>query len=191
SSMSQFAIQAAREIQDAFADYLFNPLRDGFLGMVKGFTDALRRMAANLISSNLLDAVQQLATAFGKNHDGLLGWLATSLGKGLSGKRAAGGPVLGGHTYLVGERGPELFTPAQRGHITPNNALGGDVVVQNKVEIINNTGADVRRETVTDPAGQQVERIIIGAMRRDLESGGPYSRGLQAAFGLNRNTVVG
>src|SRR5699024_3211189 len=62
SSMSQFAIQAAREIQDAFADYLFNPLRDGFLGMVKGFTDALRRMAANLISSNLLDAVQQLAT---------------------------------------------------------------------------------------------------------------------------------
>lgn len=40
------------------------------------------------------------------------------------GRRAAGGPVMGGSTYLVGERGPELFTPASSGNITPNNALG-------------------------------------------------------------------
>jgi hypothetical protein len=30
-----------------------------------------------------------------------------------------------GSTYLVGERGPELFTPSSSGNITPNNALGG------------------------------------------------------------------
>jgi hypothetical protein len=36
-----------------------------------------------------------------------------------------GGPVAGGSTYLVGERGPELFTPGTSGMITPNNALGG------------------------------------------------------------------
>jgi len=40
-------------------------------------------------------------------------------------RRAMGGPVMGGGTYLVGERGPELFTPGSSGNITPNNALGG------------------------------------------------------------------
>ncbi|MDQ0035933.1 lambda family phage tail tape measure protein [Variovorax boronicumulans] len=41
----------------------------------------------------------------------------------LSGTRAAGGPVGGGQTYLVGERGPELFTPNTTGKIIPNHEL--------------------------------------------------------------------
>jgi hypothetical protein len=41
------------------------------------------------------------------------------------GGRAAGGPVSAGTTYLVGERGPELFTPSGSGSIIPNNRLGG------------------------------------------------------------------
>ncbi len=41
------------------------------------------------------------------------------------GARAAGGPVTGGGTYLVGERGPELFTPNTSGSITPNGGFGG------------------------------------------------------------------
>lgn len=41
------------------------------------------------------------------------------------GGRAAGGPVSGGTTYLVGERGPELFTPSGSGNIIPNHRLGG------------------------------------------------------------------
>lgn len=36
---------------------------------------------------------------------------------------AKGGRVSSGHPYLVGERGPELFTPSQGGMITPNSAL--------------------------------------------------------------------
>ena len=39
--------------------------------------------------------------------------------------KALGGPVMGGSSYLVGERGPELFTPSSSGNITPNHALGG------------------------------------------------------------------
>jgi phage-related minor tail protein len=36
-----------------------------------------------------------------------------------------GGPVSAfGGPYIVGERGPELFTPGASGSITPNNALG-------------------------------------------------------------------
>lgn len=40
-------------------------------------------------------------------------------------QRANGGPVMSGTTYLVGERGPELFTPTSSGNITPNHAMGG------------------------------------------------------------------
>lgn len=39
--------------------------------------------------------------------------------------RALGGGVMGGGTYLVGERGPEIFTPNVNGSITPNSQLGG------------------------------------------------------------------
>jgi phage-related minor tail protein len=41
----------------------------------------------------------------------------------LGGARAAGGPVDAGVPYLVGEQGPELFTPAASGSIAPNTAL--------------------------------------------------------------------
>ena len=44
------------------------------------------------------------------------------------GARAAGGPVAPGGSYLVGERGPELFTPSSSGNITPNNAMGGNTI---------------------------------------------------------------
>ncbi len=34
--------------------------------------------------------------------------------------RALGGPVLNDRSYIVGENGPEVFTPGQKGHISPN-----------------------------------------------------------------------
>jgi len=58
----------------------------------------------------------------------LFGWLA--------GGKASGGPVNYGQSYLVGEAGPEIFTPGASGQITPNSALrsggggrGGDIYV--------------------------------------------------------------
>lgn len=42
---------------------------------------------------------------------------------GSGGKRAAGGPVMSGLSYLVGESGPEYFTPAQSGVITPTGRM--------------------------------------------------------------------
>jgi hypothetical protein len=38
---------------------------------------------------------------------------------------ALGGGIAAGATHLVGERGPELFTPSQSGRIIPNNQLSG------------------------------------------------------------------
>ena len=48
-----------------------------------------------------------------------------SIGGIFGGGKASGGPVAGGTTYLVGEKGPELFTPSGSGTIVPNGALGG------------------------------------------------------------------
>ena len=48
------------------------------------------------------------------------GWMVP-----IDGKKAKGGPVDAGKTYLVGEQGQELFVPKQSGTIVPNNQLGG------------------------------------------------------------------
>jgi SLT domain-containing protein len=54
--------------------------------------------------------------------------------------RALGGPVMGGQTYLVGESGPELFTPQGTGSITRNGDLqGGGAVSVNFTIVANDT----------------------------------------------------
>lgn len=44
---------------------------------------------------------------------------------GFGGARAGGGSVSGGKSYLIGERGPELFVPNTSGSIVPSNQLNG------------------------------------------------------------------
>jgi hypothetical protein len=57
---------------------------------------------------------------------GLPAWFGTSKSlQELFNPRAAGGPVSAMSTYLVGEKGPELFTPRSGGTIIPNTALQG------------------------------------------------------------------
>lgn len=48
-----------------------------------------------------------------------------AIGGMFGGGRATGGPVSAGTTYLVGEKGPELFTPSRSGNIIPNGSMGG------------------------------------------------------------------
>ena len=55
------------------------------------------------------------------------------------GGKASGGSVAGGTTYLVGEKGPELFTPSGSGTIIPNGSLGGS---SNSINITVNGAID-------------------------------------------------
>ena len=73
--------------------------------------------------------------------------------------KAKGGPVRWGETYLVGEEGPELFTPARSGYIVPNNEL------------------EERRDAVTVNIGNvygesyledYVLKAVAGTVRREL-----------------------
>ena len=53
--------------------------------------------------------------------------------------RALGGPVMGGKPYIVGESGPELFTPSTTGSITRNGDLmGGSGAVNVNFTIVAN-----------------------------------------------------
>jgi TP901 family phage tail tape measure protein len=65
------------------------------------------------------------------------------------GRRAGGGPVASGQSYLVGEMGPEIFTPASGGgNITPNHALGGASIVINVNAGMGTDGARVGEQIV-------------------------------------------
>lgn len=126
-SMSVYAEQAAKNMQDAFADFLFDPFDGGLKGMLKGFIDVIRRMAAEAAAAQI----------FGSKKDGGLGLgdFVSSGIKGLfGGGKASGGPVFAGSGYLVGEQGPELFIPQTSGSITPNRELSSSrsvKVIQN------------------------------------------------------------
>lgn len=115
NEMTEFAKQAARNMQDAFADFLFDPFSDGLKGMLKGFLDILRRMIAEAAAARFFGGDSALA--------GFLG--------GFIGAKALGGPVAAGSPYLVGERGPEVIVPGTSGTVIPNNKLGGISVVNN------------------------------------------------------------
>jgi tape measure domain-containing protein len=53
--------------------------------------------------------------------------------------RALGGPVMGGKPYIVGESGPELFTPSTTGSITRNSdIMGGSGAVNVNFTIVAN-----------------------------------------------------
>jgi hypothetical protein len=55
--MSEFAVQAARDMQSAFADFLFDPFADGLDGMLLGFIDVVRRMVAEAAAAQILEAL--------------------------------------------------------------------------------------------------------------------------------------
>ena len=117
--MQEFAKAAAESIQSSFADFLFDPFKNGLKGMLSGFLNVIRRMIAEAAAATIL---QSLFGGF-IGQGGFLGALAGALIP-----RAMGGSVSAGTPYLVGERGPEMFVPGTSGNIVPNNKMGGVTV---------------------------------------------------------------
>lgn len=61
--------------------------------------------------------------SWGNVKDTVGGWLGFGGDDEVDGERAMGGPVAKGNSYLVGEKGPEIFTPSQSGNIIPNDEV--------------------------------------------------------------------
>lgn len=84
--------------------------------------------------------------------------------------RALGGNVTGATSYIVGERGPEIFTPRTSGSITPNNKIntmgGGSQNVT--VQILNESGQEM--EATSANADFNGEEYIISVVLNANES---------------------
>ena len=99
----------------------------------------------------------------------------------LAGARANGGPVAGGKTYLVGERGPELFTPNTAGAIIPNHALGGGSGGRMTVNLIEDKSRAGQTQERSNNGAQELDVFVA-----DIMGDGARSKALQRAFGLRR-----
>ncbi|CAB4169938.1 Bacteriophage lambda, GpH, tail tape measure, N-terminal [uncultured Caudovirales phage] len=55
NKQTEFSLQAARNMQSAFADFLFDPFKGGLRGMVKGFSDTIRRMIAEAAAAKIFE----------------------------------------------------------------------------------------------------------------------------------------
>lgn len=167
-----FADEAARNIQDSFANFLFDPFQDGLDGMLEGFLKTIQRMLAEVAAAQILkDLFGGLA---GSSNSFLSG-----IGSAFGGGKAAGGPVSGGRTYLVGERGPELFTPNSAGAIIPNGGFGGG----SSIQVIDQRGTaappvDIQRQMIN---GREQLRVLIRSEFMGAISDGTAARQFSAA----------
>lgn len=69
--------------------------------------------------------------------------IANAYAVSIAGARGNGGPVGAGQSYVVGEYGPEVFTPSQTGNITANRDIGfggGTTIIIQAMD-----GTDVQR----------------------------------------------
>jgi hypothetical protein len=89
--------------------------------------------------------------------------ITQGIGGLFGGGRANGGPVSAGTTYLVGERGPELFTSATSGTIIPNNAMGGS-----------GTTVNITVNGALDPIS--TARQIANILNREATISGSFNR---------------
>ena len=167
---------------------LATDVADGLQGLIRG-TSTLNDMLSNVMNK-LIDAAFNMAL-FG-NPGGTLGGggLFGSLFGGLGSIFGGGGPTMGGggyfdpvtglgtagpnfglaeggtaragRTYMVGERGPELFTPGVTGTVTPNHALGGSTTVIVNVDA---SGSSVEGD---DNGSRELGRLISVAVQSEL-----------------------
>jgi hypothetical protein len=77
-------------------------------------------------------------------------------------KRATGGPVFAGESYLVGEQGPELFTAQQNGGITRNSGMGNVNITINGA--IDPEGVRRQLERLFQQSGRRTQQVnFVGA----------------------------
>jgi hypothetical protein len=120
------AYGGSQEAVDAYNESLINAqLMVLALAGTVALTNAEKNQIRILVDTEQLDRAVTLIDKIGRG-------VNTGIEeRRFGGARALGGPVAPGGSYLVGERGPELFTPSSSGNITPNHAMGGNTITVN------------------------------------------------------------
>jgi hypothetical protein len=150
--------KAAEETLDAFdrmKTTIQTDIKDGIKGLIKGTStlgDLLNNVADRFLDMALNNAL--FGNAGGSTVTGGL--------FGLLGFKANGGPVSRDKPYVVGERGPEIFTPGVSGNITPNHELGGST---NIVVNVDASGSSVEGD---EDKGRELGRLISVAVQSEI-----------------------
>lgn len=89
-AMAGYADEAARNMQDSFADFLFDPFKDGADGMLKNFSETIRRIAAEAAAARILQQIGSWASGYTGTGSGWINMIGGALTK-----KAAGGYISG------------------------------------------------------------------------------------------------
>ena len=169
---TDLVVSSAKQLKET----LVTDIGEGIKGLIRG-TSTLNDVLNNVLNK-LIDAAFNMAL-FGNVGGSFLsgsGLLGSLFGGGSSGPvdvatpvlptpiavAANGGFIPGGRPSLVGEKGPELFTPAKGGFVTPNHALGGTT---NIVVNVDASGSSVEGD---EEQGRELGRIISAAIQSEL-----------------------
>lgn len=160
-AMNEFAVQAARNMQDAFADFLFDPFKDGVNGMLENFGIAIRKMIANAVAADLSKylfgdiAGGEGSGLIGKGFDFLSGLVPNAQGGvyATPALAAYSGSIVSRPTVfpfakgigLMGEAGPEAILPLKRGSDGKLGVASGGGGHTINVYVSGNSAPDVRR----------------------------------------------
>jgi hypothetical protein len=135
---------------EGLGDGLQDSFVNAFLGVETSFSDLLKRMAVQAATSQLFTALAALG--------GPVGTAFSFLGFG--GARQHGGPTSSDRSYLVGERGPEIFTPGATGFVTP---MAGGVTVNQNIHF--DVGLESVDQRITQAAPALARAAQSGVMR--------------------------
>jgi len=150
------AAAATAEKYKKLGDAIKSNVTDAIMGAIDG-TKSLGESALGILKDLSKQFLQMgINQAFGA-----LGGTGGILGMLFGGGRASGGTVKGGTSYMVGERGPELFTPGRSGSIAPNSAMAGANVTVN----VDATGSNVQGN---QPDAAQLGKVIGQAVQAEL-----------------------
>jgi TP901 family phage tail tape measure protein len=109
----------------------------------------------------------------------------------LAGTRAAGGAIVGGRTYLVGEHGPELVTPSRSGYVhdaetTASMRAGGRSAAAGGAggQTVHLGGVTIHVNAQPGMDPQAIARAVneaLGQIAGDALSGGQFDQGWSVA----------
>jgi hypothetical protein len=163
SQLNQFAQQAANNMQTAFADFLFDPFKEGLRGMLAGLIDTLRRMIAEIAAQKILGAIfGGLANSFNPTIAGIGAAFGGQAFVGPMPSRDSGGRGAAGQPYMIGRGAqPEVFIPDSAGTFIPNADQMGGTTFNITVDA-RDAGAEAR---IRDMINQEMAPQIIAAAK--------------------------
>lgn len=151
----------AKVIRDVVAPVIGTILGKAFdtLGTAISFVIGLFSNLVNVVNS-AFNAIKNIVN-FIKNNP-VTQAVGGAIDNIFGGGRANGGPVSRGTSYVVGERGPELFVPNTSGKIIPNGGSGGR---GNTINLTVNGAIDAEgtARTIIDVLNRSTSRGTLGA----------------------------